>query len=158
MSSIQAGRRRLQVAIKDRLREMSIQLSLLNHQVGTRLDLKDIDLECLDVIGRHGPLNPSALARHAGLHPATMTGILDRLERAGWIARDRDPADRRGVLIRALRERSAEIYRLFEGMNKSMDDICADYTDAEIRVIADFLKRTTEAGYRAANDLSAGRL
>ena len=82
-------RRRLSTAIKESLRELSIQLSLLNHHVGARVDLKDADLDCLDFINRHGPLSPSALARRAGLHPATMTGIIDRLERGGWVARDR---------------------------------------------------------------------
>jgi DNA-binding MarR family transcriptional regulator len=88
------------------MRELAIQLSLLNHQVGAHLDLKDVDLACLDTIARHGPLSPTALARSAGLHPATVTGILDRLERGGWVARDRDPADRRAVLVRALRDRT----------------------------------------------------
>jgi hypothetical protein len=63
-------RRRLSAAIKESLRELSIQLSLLNHHVGARVDLKDVDLDCLDLINRHGPLSPSALARRAGLHPA----------------------------------------------------------------------------------------
>src|SRR5258705_238961 len=94
-------KRRLTNTIKESLRELSIQLSLLNHQVGARLDIRDVDLDCLDIVARTGPLNPSALARRAGLHPATMTGILDRLERAGWITRDRDPADRRGVVVSA---------------------------------------------------------
>ena len=60
------------------MRELSIQLSLLNHQVGqvgAHLELRDIDLSCLDTIARHGPLSPSALARSAGLQPATVTGI-----------------------------------------------------------------------------------
>jgi DNA-binding MarR family transcriptional regulator len=64
-------------------------------------------LECLDLIDRYGPLSPSALARRAGLHPATMTGVLDRLERDGWIVRERDPADRRGVLVQPVRSRCA---------------------------------------------------
>src|SRR5256885_13177633 len=99
------GRRQLTASIKQSLRALSIQLSLLNHQVGARLGLNDVDLDCLDLIASHGPLSPSALAQRAGLHPATMTGILDRLERAAWIARDRDPSDRRAVLVRALRNR-----------------------------------------------------
>jgi DNA-binding MarR family transcriptional regulator len=99
-------RRRSVTAIKESMRELAIQLSLLNHQVGAHLDLKDVDLACLDTIARHGPLSPTALARSAGLHPATVTGILDRLERGGWVARDRDPADRRAVLVRALRDRT----------------------------------------------------
>jgi hypothetical protein len=69
-------------AIKESLRELSIQLSLLNHQIGGRLRVKDADFDCLDLINRHGPMSPSALARRAGQHPATMTGVLDRLERA----------------------------------------------------------------------------
>ncbi|HEX2372424.1 MAG TPA: MarR family transcriptional regulator, partial [Actinomycetota bacterium] len=124
------------------MRELSIQLSLLNHHVGAHLDLKDIDLGCLDTIARHGPLTPSALARSAGLHPATMTGILDRLERGGWIARDRDPSDRRAVLVRALRDRNAEIFRLYAGMNASLDQILTTYTDEELDLLAKFLDRT----------------
>ena len=103
--------------IKESLRELSIQLSLLNHQVGAHVELKDVDFYCLDLINRHGPLSPSALARRAGLHPATMTGILDRFERGGWIARGRDPADRRAVVVRARRDRTTDLFRLYAGMN-----------------------------------------
>jgi hypothetical protein len=53
------------------------QLSLFNRQVGAQ-DLKDVDMDCLDLINRHGQLSPTALARRAGPHPATRTGILDR--------------------------------------------------------------------------------
>src|SRR5437867_5089443 len=129
-------RRRLTAAIKQSLRELSIQLSLLNHQVGAHVDLNDVDLDCLDLIARHGPLSPSALARRAGLHPATMTGVLDRLEQGGWVARERDPSDRRAVVVRARHERAAELVRLYAGMNGAMDKICAGYTDAELEVIA----------------------
>src|SRR5215211_1935122 len=147
-------RRRLTRAIKESLRELSNQLSLLNHHVGTHVELKDVDLDCLELINRHGPLNPSALARRAGLHPATMTGILDRLERGGWVARDRDPSDRRAVVVRALRERNAELMRLYSGMNASMDEICAGYGDTELEVLADFLRRTANAGRRATDELA----
>jgi len=126
---------------------------LLNHHVGARLDLNDIDLDCLDLIARHGPLSPSALARRAGLHPATMTGILDRLERGGWVARERDPSDRRGVVVRALHDRYAELMRLYSGMNRSMNQICAGYGDTELELLADFLHRTAEAGQVAAEAL-----
>jgi len=153
-SDEQHRRKRLTASIKQSLRALSIQLSLLNHQVGARLGLKDVDLDCLDLIARHGPLSPSALAQRAGLHPATMTGILDRLERAGWIARDRDPSDRRAVLVRALRNRNPELMRLYSGMNSSMSDVCAGYGDAELETVADFLRRTVDAGQTATDKLA----
>jgi DNA-binding MarR family transcriptional regulator len=157
----QAGgrrRRRLSQDVKASLRDVSIQLALLNHQVGGQVDLKATDLECLDLISRLGPLSPSALARRAGLHPATLTGILDRLERGGWIARERDPADRRGVVVRAERGRGAEILRLYlvdSGMNAALDEILAGYADPELAVVADFLRRTAAAGGAAAQRLQS---
>jgi len=156
MSSISSReRRRLTTTIKESLRELTNQVSLLNHQVGARLELRDVDLACLDLISREGPLNPSALSRRTGLHPATMTGILDRLQHAGWITRERDPdaTDRRAVTITALRDRGAEIFKLYAGMNSSLDDICEGYTDHELAVLADFLRRATDAGQTATEGL-----
>jgi DNA-binding MarR family transcriptional regulator len=107
------GRRRAANAIKESMRELSIQLSLLNHQVGAHL------------------------------------------ERGGWIARERDPSDRRAVLVRALRDRNPEVFRLYAGMNASMDQILAGYTASELEVLASLLRRTTDAGHAATNDLAA---
>ena len=147
-------RRRLATEIKELLRELSIQLSLLNHQVGAHVDLRQVDLACLDLINRHGPLSPSAVARRAGLHPATMTGILDRLERGGWIIRERDSTDRRAVALRALRDRNAELFGLYSGMNGSMDEIFAEYEENQLELLVDFLRRATDAGRTATDDLA----
>jgi DNA-binding MarR family transcriptional regulator len=155
-SDARRGKRRLTNAIKESLRELSIQLSLLNHQVGAHLDIKDVDLDCLDLIARFGPVSPSALAKRAGLHPATVTGILDRLERAGWVSRERDPADRRAVAVSARRERAGELLGLYAGMNGSMDRLCAGYGEEELALLADFLHRTAEAGRRATEELAGG--
>src|SRR5947207_3713210 len=154
ISSTDSDRRRLTAAIKQSLRALSIQLSLLNHQVGAHAGLNDVDLDCLDLIARHGPLSPSALSQRAALHPATITGILDRLERGGWVARERDPSDRRALVVRVLRDRSAELVRLYGGMNSSMSEICVRYGAAELAAIADFLGRTVEAGQSATDKLA----
>ena len=158
MSSEASGRsrRRLAAEIKDSLRELSNQLAMLNRQVGAHLELKDVDLDCLELIGRYGPMSPSAVARRAGLHPATMTGVLDRLQRGGWIVRERDPdaADRRAVTVRALRDRNAEVYQLYSGMNGTMDGLLADYSVAELELLVDFLQRTTTAGNSATTALA----
>jgi DNA-binding MarR family transcriptional regulator len=144
------------VAVKESLRELRNQLSLLNHRVCAHVDLKDVDLDCLELITLHGPLSPSALARRAGLHPATMTGILDRLQRGGWVIREREPeaSDRRAVTVRAVRGRNAELFRLYSGMNTLMDQICSGYTETELELLADFLRRTSLAGRDATNDLA----
>lgn len=147
-------RRRLTHEIKSSLGELNSQLSRLMHEAGAHLEIKDTDFHCLELINRHGPLSPTALARHAGLHPATVTGVLDRLERGGWISRERVPDDRRAVVVRTRRERLGELVRHFAGMNRSMNEICAGYTEDELRVIADFLDRTISASHRAVDNLA----
>jgi DNA-binding MarR family transcriptional regulator len=160
MSSISSGdgrvRRRTVTAIKEALRELRNQLSLLNHQVGRRLDLKDVDLDCLELVHRHGPLTPGELARLAGLHPATLTGVLDRLQKAGWVTRERDPqaADRRAVTVRALKDRNPERLGLYGGMNSALDVLLEDYTEEQLALVADFLRRTTALGRSATEDLA----
>jgi DNA-binding MarR family transcriptional regulator len=154
ISSTDSDRRRLAASIKQSLRALSIQLSLLNHQVGAHAGLNDVDLDCLDLVARHGPLSPSALAQRSALHPATITGILDRLERGGWVVRERDPSDRRAVVVRPLRDRNAELARLYAGMNSSMNEICARYDDAQLEVLAGFLRRAVDAGREATEKLA----
>jgi DNA-binding MarR family transcriptional regulator len=148
------AKRRLAVSVRESMRELSIQLDLLNHQVSQRLDMRDVDLDCLDLISRHGPLGASALARLAGLHPATMTGVLDRLEKGGWIVRERSASDRRAIVVRAAKERGGEIYALYSGMNGSMEELLDGYSEAELAVIADFLARAREAGVVATGELA----
>ena len=146
-------RQQLTSEIRGLLRNLRIQLALLNHQVGAQVDLRDVDLDCLDLIALHGPLSPTALARLAGLHPATITGILDRLEQGRWVARERDPTDRRAVLIRALNDRNADLMRLYSGMSNAMNKICAGYNDTELELIAEFLGHTANAGATATDNL-----
>jgi len=148
-------RMRLTTGIKDRLRDLSIQLALLSHQVGTHLDLRDADLECLDLVSRHGPIGPTALSKRAGMHPATLTGVLDRLERGGWVVRTPNPTDRRSILVKIVKEKEAEVAFMFSGLGTAMDDVCAEYDDADLVMIADFLTRTAKASRAATDDLAA---
>ncbi|WP_040786671.1 MarR family transcriptional regulator [Nocardia pneumoniae] len=150
------GHRKLTVEVKDALRDLNIQMALLNRRFSGRAELRDVDMTCLDLINRHGPMSPTELSRRAGLHPATLTGILDRLQKGGWVARERDQdaADRRAVTLRAVRERNSVLFDIFSGMNQRMDELCRSYSDAELEVIADFLRRTGAAGQQSAEELA----
>lgn len=143
-------------ALRGALRDVRVQLSVLNHHVAARAAVKDVDFDCLDLISIHGPLSPGALAKAAGLHPATLTGILDRLEAGGWIARERDAGDRRATVVRVLPDRNAEVLALYAGMNERLDRICADYDEAQLGAITDFLERVREAGALAGRELTDG--
>ena len=145
--------RRKAAAVLTALRDARIELAALNHQVGGRVQLKDIDFECLDVIARHGPLGPTALARRVGVHAATLTGILNRLEEGGWIVRDRVEGDRRAVTVATTPQGQRELYALFGGMNARMGEVCDQFTAEQLDTIADFLNRTIEAGRTSTEEI-----
>jgi DNA-binding MarR family transcriptional regulator len=146
--------RRLSSEVQNALRDVNGHFIVLNHQVGARVSLRHVDLSCLDHIARYGPISPGALAKRIGMHPATMTGILDRLERSGWIARERDPSDRRAVVVRTLPDRGVELYHLYTGMRGALDEICADYDAEQLELIVGFLNRVADAGERSAAELA----
>jgi DNA-binding MarR family transcriptional regulator len=115
-------------AVRDALREANAQLSVLDQVVSARLDMRNSDRSASTSSPATAPSAPVELARWAGVHPATMTGILDRLQRAGWVVlrtASPDAADRRGVTVRVQRDRAGEVYRLYGGMRSALDGICA---------------------------------
>jgi DNA-binding MarR family transcriptional regulator len=144
----------LTMAVDASMRDMRLQLALLDRQVSRLLDMRDVDMDCLYIISRHGPMRATALARTAGLHPATLTGVLDRLEKSGWIVRERDANDRRAVVVRAERERAGQLLDLYRGMNRSMEELLNGYDESQLTVLADFLARAREAGVAATEELA----
>ena len=137
-------RRRQVVAAKTCLRDLRIELVVLNHRVAVRVALKDIDFDCLDVITRHGPLTPSSLAARVGVHVAA-TRMFNRLEAGGWIS-GTVPRETAGPWSSP--DRQGELYGLFDPMNTGSDEICAGSSDEELNTIVDFLQRAWHGGCR----------
>ena len=146
-------RRRRLTAVTSGLRDLRIELAVLNHRVGNKAELKDLDFDCLDVIARSGPISPSALAARVGVHQATMTGILNRLESGGWITRRPAEGDRRAVVVASTPDRQRDLYALFDGMNTRLQELCDRYTDEQLDTITDFLARTVAAGRDSSAEL-----
>jgi DNA-binding MarR family transcriptional regulator len=134
---------------------MGADLGRLNDVVGSHVDLKGVEVEILDHIGRIGPVSPGQLAETMHIHPATMTGILDRLEEGGWVTRERAPDDRRRVNLKVLRSRGPELVKLYTPMNESVSRICADLSEEQLKTVVDFLESVSAAATDASNHLKA---
>jgi DNA-binding MarR family transcriptional regulator len=134
------------------LRGIGTRLGRLNDAVAGLVDLKGGDIELLDHVGRVGPVSPGELAAQLHVHPATMTGILDRLEKGGWVARERDSPDRRKVKVRAIRTRGSELVRLYAPMNTAISKLCASFTTEQLTAIRDFLVGISTAAAEATDE------
>ncbi len=92
-----AGPEQIQRALQD----LRIELAIATSLVAARVRLRPTDLDILDVVAHYGPVSPTYLAQRTGTHIATLTGVLARLEREGWVHRRRDPNDGRAFIIEA---------------------------------------------------------
>jgi DNA-binding MarR family transcriptional regulator len=123
------------------LRRSSAYSVLFNEAVADCVGLNATDLRCLDIIGRLGPLTPGRLAELTSLTTGAITGVVDKLERRGFVARRPDPDDRRRVIVSALPEARETISPLFEPLSQAMDALCRRYSAAELATIVDFVEQ-----------------
>jgi DNA-binding MarR family transcriptional regulator len=137
-----SGRDELLAALEREIRKMSAQSVLFSQAVAARLGINSTDLECLDIIALQGPLSAGQLAAATGLTTGAITGVVDRLERAGFARREPDPDDRRRVIIRPLPGVEERIMPLFAETQRVMMELWSGYRDEEIALILDFMARS----------------
>src|SRR5580658_3371002 len=125
------------------LRELSGLGVLYSHAVAARLDLAPTDLECLGYLG-DGPMTAGALAEATRLTSGAITGVIDRLERAGFARRERDPSDRRKVLVRLAPSALARSAPYFAPMERAMRAALAGYADRDLALLLDFLTKSRD--------------
>jgi DNA-binding MarR family transcriptional regulator len=135
------GRSRLLRTLARVGREHSDATVLFHAAVAERLDLHPTDEKALSLLQRLGPLSAGDLARQTGLATASVTNLVDRLERKGFVRRLRDPRDRRRIVVEARPEGVEEAARLFQSTGSSLARLYHRYSVADLAVIADFLAR-----------------
>jgi DNA-binding MarR family transcriptional regulator len=120
--------------------------SMLLNACAERLGLHSTDWGCVLLLNEAlpTPLTAGQLAELTGLTTGAVTGVLDRLENAGYVRRERDPADRRRVIVRLVPEEMARIQPMFDGMIADMIAMHRDYSDDELAVIVEMLTRSSE--------------
>lgn len=136
------------------LRLLVIRVVVFNHQAAATLGLSSTENEFLHLLGLNGPQSPGQLARATGLTSGSVTGVLDRLEQAGFVRRDHDPVDRRKIIITAEPDRLADVGTMFKAHKDVLAQVVSDYEADQLEVIADFLTRladTAEQGVKPAD-------
>ena len=136
--------------------ELSTAVVLFHEAVGRRLGLSAVEHKALGLVQRGGPLTAGALARQTGLTSGAVTGLVDRLERAGYVRRVPDQADRRRVLVAAVPERRPDLDRLFGELGREMAAFMARYDEQELAAIGDWIVNTIRV-LRAQTERLAAR-
>lgn len=135
------------------LREASALATLYDAAVARALALSPSDLECLDFVSRNQPATAGSLARATGLTTGAVTGVIDRLELAGFVRRERSSPDRRVVLVVPTASFESEVLPLFEPMRRRQAEALARFDDDQLTLVAQFLHTTLAAARDALEEL-----
>lgn len=140
-----AERGELVASLLQTSRRMGTRSVLFHAAVAERLGLNPSDHKCADLISHEtGPITAGRLAELTGLSSGAITGVVDRLERAGFVSRVPDAEDRRRVLIKGNDQRLPDAWRLYAPMVRAMADACTNYSDEQLGLIADFMQRCAQ--------------
>jgi DNA-binding MarR family transcriptional regulator len=148
--------RRLRVTV-DLLRELAANLDALNNAASPHAGLNRTDLRALDIIAMQESLTAGQLAARLKLTTGAITGVLDRLERAGQAVRTHDTEDRRRVVVQPTEQAKGESYLVFPGLASDFENLLEEYSDEERQVIDGFLRRINRTVAERADQLSRQR-
>jgi DNA-binding MarR family transcriptional regulator len=141
------------------VRQNSTAAVLFHHAVAERLGLGATDHKCLDLLQERGTMTGSELAAITGLTTGAITGVVARLERAGYLHREPDAHDRRKQVLSAVPERVQEIDEdVFESMRQDGAEVLKGFDRHQLAAIAEFLARSTDFLYQRGALLRAQRL
>lgn len=134
--------------VRQLVRRHSTAAVLFHHAVAERLGLGPQDHKCLDLLRERDAMTGSELAAVTGLTSGAITGVVARLERAGYLRREPDPHDRRKQILRPALERVRDIQNLFEPIREDVAAFLEAFDSRQLTAIAEFLSRSTELTYR----------
>ncbi len=140
------------------MRRFSTAVVLFHHAIAERLRLGPTDHKCLDLLRERGVSSGTELAAITGLTTGAITGVVARLETAGYIRREPDPHDGRRQILSTAPERRQDIHKLLVPIRTDVATLLEGFDSAQVAAIAAFLDRTTEIAYRHVALLRAAGL
>ena len=149
------ARAALMEELEHAMRRSSAQGVIFGQTVANRAGISASDLECLDFLNLEGRVTAGRLAEVTGLTTGAITGVVDRLEQAGLVRRERDDSDRRKVFIATVPENIAKVGRFYEHMQRAMLKLWESYSDAELRLLLRFATQGYETMLAATEELKA---
>lgn len=131
---------------------LAMALNRLNAVLAARMNLTQSEMATVDHLGTFGPLTPKELREHLRLTSGAVTGVIDRLERAGHVRRQQHPRDRRSIVIELVPETLAHAGEQILPLVQELDALGKRRSAGDRQVVATYLEELTEAIERLARE------
>jgi DNA-binding MarR family transcriptional regulator len=135
------------------VRKMGAQSVVTSQIVASRFGLHTTDLEVLDLIFLRNEASAGELAAATGLTTGSVTALIDRLEKAGYVKRHAHESDRRKVIVRIRHDAIEPIKAVYAPIQVRMFKLWSSFSARELEVIADFLSRSTALAVSCAEEI-----
>jgi len=149
-------REELIAAVIEASQESSTTAVFFHTAIAERVGLGATDEKTLFILSRAGPITAGEIAQHTGLTTASVTNLIDRLERKGFVRRVRDTKDRRRIIVELNEAKLAEFARWFDSFQGTFADFLDAYSDEQLATIADFLTRAGQLSRAVVAKLNQG--
>ena len=126
-------------------RELATSSLFFHTLVADKVGLNATDTRCLGILeSASEPMTAGALKDATGLTTGAVTGILDRLEAAGFVERQRDSQDRRRIFVKLVPSAGVKLAALYDGIGQAMEQLASRYTVEDLQLIEGFLAANLE--------------
>jgi DNA-binding MarR family transcriptional regulator len=138
-------RERAVAELREAMQRSTLYTVLLHHTTASKAGLNVTDAQCLNALSLDGPQTPGRLAQMMGITTGgAITAVIDRLEKAGYVKRSRDPDDRRRVIVELVPESAERFARYFEPVAEEFGRHLAGYSDAQLRALSAYMRHSNE--------------
>jgi DNA-binding MarR family transcriptional regulator len=137
------------------MRKASALGTLYASAVAGSVGVSSSDMDCMDFLNLEGRMTAGRLAELTGLTTGAITGVVDRMEKAGLVRRERDLEDRRKVFIVPAKESMARLEQLYQPLKRAMQKQSSQYTDAELKLLVRYASESYQSILEATGQLQA---
>ncbi|WP_273846434.1 MarR family winged helix-turn-helix transcriptional regulator [Rubrobacter calidifluminis] len=124
--------------------------------VAERSGMNLTDLQCISILSSTGPITAGRLAEEMGLTTGSVTGVIDRMERAGYVRRERDPNDKRRVIVCPVPEKLEHAGVGFLGaQDREFEQLMSEYDDRDLALFLDFMRKANAINRRETERIRA---
>ncbi|WP_187274014.1 MarR family transcriptional regulator [Paenibacillus sp. N3.4] len=139
------------------MRGLGTRTVLYQESVAASLGLYNHDFISVDILREKGPITAGELSKLTGLATSSVTALIDRLEKIGYVRRQNDPKDRRKVIIVPEYEQKEEVSNTYHPLHTAMITLASSYTDEELALITQFLGKASTVLEEQIHDLSSNK-
>jgi DNA-binding MarR family transcriptional regulator len=143
-------------AVYEAGRELSTAAVMFHTKLSELRGLSATEGKAIDILMRFGPLTAGEFGEHSGLAPASVTGLMQRLEAKGVARRVRHGEDGRKVLIELVGDQASAAAPYFVDFMGGLAALLEGYSDDQLRTIADYSSKAAAVQQEAAGRLGTG--